>query len=155
MDVQWDKCEESVPVEFIRLHKPGRKWPADQNPNAASEFVAMSEARSLTRHANNAILSHDFTNVFCLHWVQSPIESLDSFPKVFLCLPFKPEKIASWGVPSCDVSSDITKWLQNVGKCLGQLALVHQDLDSIWHKRHYTHNKEDHDKDECDNVSKF
>ena len=69
MDAQWDKSEESVPVEFILRHKPGRKWPADQDPklwNAASEFAAMSgthSTASLIKHANNAILSHDLTNV--------------------------------------------------------------------------------------------
>lgn len=73
MDAQWDKSEESVPVDLILLHKSDRKWPADQGPklwNAASKFVAMPEAHStasLIRHANNAILPHDLTNVSCLH----------------------------------------------------------------------------------------
>lgn len=37
MDAQRDKSEENVPIEFILLQKPGRKWPADPKlRNAAS-----------------------------------------------------------------------------------------------------------------------
>ena len=45
-------------VEFILLHKPGRRWPAEQDPrfwDSAAEYKDISY-----NYAKNAILSRDF-----------------------------------------------------------------------------------------------
>ena len=67
-------------MEFILLHKPGRRWPAEQDPrfwDSAAEcmYVAMRSKRLYNIHvyiytrynyAKNAILSRDFANASCL-----------------------------------------------------------------------------------------
>ena len=63
-------------MEFILLHKPGRRWPGEQDPrfwDSAAEYmyVAMRSKRLYniyTRYsyAKNAILSRDFANVLPL-----------------------------------------------------------------------------------------
>ena len=74
----WSDSEQIALVEFILLHKPGRRWPAEQDPrfwDSAAEYmyVAMRSKRLyniITRYnyAKNAILSRDFANASCLLW---------------------------------------------------------------------------------------
>ena len=74
----WSDSEQIALVEFILLHKPGRRWPAEQDPrfwDSAAEYmyVAMRSKRLYNiiiytryNYAKNAILSRDFANASCL-----------------------------------------------------------------------------------------
>ena len=78
----WSDSEQIALVEFILLHKPGRRWPAEQDPrfwDSAAEYmyVAMRSKRLYNiymyiyiryNYAKNAILSRDFANASCLLW---------------------------------------------------------------------------------------
>ena len=69
----WSDSEQIALVEFILLHKPGRRWPAEQDPrfwDSAAEYmyVAIRSKRLYNiiytryNYAKNAILSRDFAN---------------------------------------------------------------------------------------------
>ena len=76
----WSDSEQIALVEFILFHKPGRRWPAEQDPrfwDSAAEYmyVAMRSKRDAicttytlyyNNYAKNAILSRDFANASCL-----------------------------------------------------------------------------------------
>ena len=84
----WSDSEQIALVEFILLHKPGRRWPAEQDPrflDSAAEYiyVAMRSKRPYNiytryNYAKNAILSRDFANASCLLWEEQ--ESITNGP---------------------------------------------------------------------------
>ena len=68
----WSDSEQIALVEFILLHKPGRRWPAEQDPrfwdstaeysHALEEAVQHINIYTRYNYAKNAILSRDFTD---------------------------------------------------------------------------------------------
>ena len=62
----WSDGEQIALVEFILLHKPGRRWPADQDPrfwDSAAQYVSMRTKRDA--RSGTLLLSELLDQLIC------------------------------------------------------------------------------------------